>query len=178
MGFARPHEAGFECGRVGEVACGQDNAATRVEHPLACRGLRLHAHHDLALTAEVLHMDVGAKVHARSARATREVVDEGPRIGQHIVHARLAVRRLGHGAHEAHAGVEQPLESFGHLIAEDAPQAGVVARVQVARESGHVFPVVERIVRNAFAALMGGTRSGDRANGPRGGAAELRVLLE
>jgi hypothetical protein len=86
-------------------------------------------------THAALNDDAGA------ARRLFQMSDEGTRIGQHIVHARLAVRRLRHRPEETHAVLEQPAERFRHFVGEHAAQCGIVAPVEIAVEPGHVAPM-------------------------------------
>ena len=117
-------------------------------------------------------------LHADAAGVPLEVIDVRERVGQHVVHARLPVRRLGHGAEEAHAEAQQPAESVRHLVAQDAAQLVVVAAGEIAREQRHVVEVILRPVLNAGAQLVRRAGGGDRADRPGGRAAELRVLLQ
>jgi hypothetical protein len=136
------------------------------------------AGHAAAFADQVHGARPATDLDAGAVRGALEMRDERARVRQHIVHARLPVRRLGHRPVEADAVVEQPLEGLGHRVGEHAAQHRIVAIVERAVEARHVAPVVFRVVVNAASALMRCLACGDGADGPRGGAAELRVLLD
>ena len=178
LGLLRPHEPRLQLGIAGEIAGRQHHAAARPEAPRAVRRRAVDAANRPRSVTSAVARAPQTNLDAGAPRRPGQMRDEGARVGQHVVHARLAVRRLRHRPVEAHAVLEQPAECVRHLVGQQASQIGIVARIEFAVEAGHVAPMVSRIVDDALARLVRRLARGHRADRPGGRAAELRILLD
>ena len=111
-------------------------------------------------------------------RCAREMCNVGTRIGQHVMHARLLMRRLRHRTVETDTMREQPAKRLRHVVGEHATEYRVVAMIEVAVEARHVVPVIFRTIDDAFSPLVGRTGCRDRADRPGRRTAELRILFD
>lgn len=173
--LTRPHVAALELGIAGDIPRGKYSCFGAIRP----RGALARHAHDTSLLGE--ERDNACRCpdrHAGAAGRALEPRDERARVRQHVVHARLCVRRLRHGAVEPEAVGKKPAERVRHGLGEDTSQGRVVAVIEVAVESRHVAPVLFAAVADAGARLMRRAACGHGSDRPGGRSAQPFVLLE
>ena len=130
------------------------------------------------LLDQPVHDNVGADLHAEGAAVAAEMVGKRARVRQHVVHSRLAVRRLGHRTDEFQSGGHQPVHRLADVVDEEAAQGHVVAIGVAAGQHAHILEMRVRRILDAGALLVRGSGGGDGADRPGGAAAELAVLFQ
>src|SRR3972149_6824190 len=105
-------------------------------------------------------------------------VRKSPGVWQDVVHARLAVGRLGQWADKHQSRRKQPPEHVGSVFRQYARQNEVVPVDQFAGEKLQVFEVVLRAILDTLADLVRRAGRRDGTNRPGGCATEIGVLLK
>ena len=172
-------EPRLDVAAVAVIAGGENDAALAAKLMRAAVGqLRFDPDHAAVLDDEFLCRGIQPDIDTEFAAMPGQVIRERFRVRHHVVHAVIAVRRLGHRPHEHYAERHQPVEHLGRVVDEDAAQLEVVARRERSRVQREVFEVLIGGILDAGLFLMRRIRRRNRADRPRSGAAGLRIFFE
>ena len=163
------------------IAGGENDAERRTDAAgAALIGQNFDAN-DCRIVAQQLHRaNANAYLDAELPRALLQVIKIRARMRQDIVHARQAVRRLGHGAEEHDAHVHQPLHHVRRMLDQQPPQFEIIliGEAAIVGKQRHVLEVRLRNIVNSFVPLQRRTSRGHRSNRTNGGAAKRGILFE
>ena len=146
--------------------------------PFPITNVARHANDPIAVQQEACRPRADPDIDSDILRLLAELANISFGVGQHIMHARLAMGRLGHGAEKLDPQRLEPTQGFVRVIDEQAAQRRVVAIRQGAREFRHVSEMFVGAVFDALGELLRRLGRREGTDGPGGGAAKFGIFFQ
>src|SRR5262249_15698106 len=143
LGQARRCELRLQLAPRAVIARGKHYRTARTKFLHRARSIRgLDADHALPLRNKAVDGTFHADVPAEAATIALEVVGKRAGVGDDVVHARVAMRRLRHRTYEHNTVRHQPVEDFVGVLHQYAPQRQIVARGESAGKASEILEML------------------------------------